>query len=130
MSARADRFNKGKRQLRYLLCFSKAAELLATVSEYGASKYNAYNFVKGAPVSESVDSLMRHLDAWWNGEDIDPESGCHHLGHVAWNAMRLAHEARSRPDLDDRPHVVLAARAADTAPQETFMLPPANEVAS
>lgn len=96
------RYNQGKPPLSYILAFPDALRAFARVCAYGARKYNAFNFVKGAPTSQSVDSLLRHLSDWQNGQDIDPESGEHHLAHVLWNALRLCQEALCRPDLDDR----------------------------
>jgi hypothetical protein len=96
------RFNKGKPPLRYLLVFGAAVREVAKVCAYGESKYEMYNFCKGAPRSENVDSLLRHLEAYWNGEDYDTESGCHHLAHVSWNALRLCQEALMSAGTDDR----------------------------
>lgn len=96
------RFNTGKPPLRYLLVFGAAVREVAKVCAFGESKYAMYNFCKGAPRSESVDSLLRHLEAYWNGEDYDTESGCHHLAHVSWNALRLCQEALINAGTDDR----------------------------
>lgn len=63
----------------------------------------AYDFADGcAPSSQSVNCLLRHLLAWQEGEERDPESGQLHLAHVVWNALRLCQESIVRPDLDDR----------------------------
>lgn len=108
MSAPALRDNKKKPELRYNLTFPGAMEGRAAVSSYGAEKYALYNYLNGAPLSQYVDCLMRHLTAWENGEDLDPESGLRHTDHVAWNADALAHFFR-RPtahSVDDRPHLV------------------------
>jgi hypothetical protein len=75
---------------------------IAKVCAFGESKYAMYNFCKGAPRSESTDSLLRHLEAYWNWEDYDTESGCHHLAHVSWNALRLCQEALLGVGTDDR----------------------------
>ncbi len=69
---------------------------------YGANKYEANNWIQGAPHSQSTDCLLRHLLAWQEGEERDPESGQLHLAHVVWNALRLLQESIVRPDLDDR----------------------------
>lgn len=46
----------------------------------GACKYGAYNW-RAAGVRGSVyfDALQRHLGAWWEGEDIDTDSGLSHI---------------------------------------------------
>jgi hypothetical protein len=46
----------------------------------GASKYGRHNY-RSAGVRASVyyDAAMRHLIAWWEGEDTDPDSGMSHI---------------------------------------------------
>lgn len=105
------RYNTGKPTLHVNLNFPEALRGTARVTAYGEQKYARNNYLKGAPASQSVDCMMRHLEKWWNGENNDSESGLSHLDHFVWNAMRLANEMHTRPDLDDRPHI-LAARDA------------------
>lgn len=109
---RAQRANAGKPQLRYLLTWPKAMEGVARVSEYGASKYDLYNYKLGAPASQQIDCLLRHLSDWWNGKDLDEDAlkhgfEIHPLHALAWNAMRMADELPGNPELDDRPHVLI-----------------------
>lgn len=49
----------------------------------GAGKYGRFNW-RDHTVSATVyyDAAMRHFMAWFDGEDIDPESGISHLAHV------------------------------------------------
>lgn len=84
--------------------------LVARVAEYGADKYDRGNYLHGRSWSDTCDSLLRHVLALAEGEDIDPESGVHHAGHIMWNVLFLAYCVRHRPDCDDR---VRAPRAAD-----------------
>ena len=46
----------------------------------GALKYGRYNW-RDAGVRASIyaDAAKRHMADWWNGEDVDPDSGLHHL---------------------------------------------------
>lgn len=46
----------------------------------GALKYGRHNY-RSAGVRSSVyfDAAMRHLLRWWEGEDIDPDSGLSHI---------------------------------------------------
>jgi hypothetical protein len=70
----------------------------------GAAKYGPMNWRKD-PVSASTyyDAAMRHLMAWWDGQDLDPTTGLSHLAHVAAN-MCILLDADSGPWLlDDRP---------------------------
>ena len=54
--------------------------------------------------STAMDCLLRHLFKWWYlGEDIDPESGEHHLDHAFCNLMMLRHYTMVYLEGDDRP---------------------------
>jgi Domain of unknown function (DUF5664) len=48
----------------------------------GELKYGRYNYCKGHTASQLVGALMRHANAWNNGEEHDPKDGQHHLGSV------------------------------------------------
>ena len=73
----------GVQKTQYHYVPSTAIRALADVMKLGASKYGAYNW-RDASVSATVyyDAIRRHLDAWFDGEDIDPESGRSHLAHA------------------------------------------------
>jgi hypothetical protein len=46
----------------------------------GGRKYGTHNYrAIGVRMSTYYDAVWRHLTAWWEGEDIDPDSGLHHL---------------------------------------------------
>ena len=46
----------------------------------GACKYGAFNWrVAGVRASVYYDALQRHIEAWKEGEDLDPDSGLSHL---------------------------------------------------
>ena len=79
------RYNEGKPQWRYIDW--KSLEPMVKVMEYGASKYAPENWRKGLNTTEVLESLARHLFALMNGEEIDPESGQLHIGHIFCNAM-------------------------------------------
>jgi len=96
----ADRFNDGK--LQWSMVDFKALEDMVRVLEFGAKKYSRDNWKKGLKTTEVVDSLLRHIYAYLNGEDIDPESGINHTGHIMCNAMFLSHMHLFRKDMDTR----------------------------
>lgn len=53
---------------------------LGTAMAEGALKYGRHNYrAAGVRVSVYYDALMRHMTAYWEGEDIDPESGLPHM---------------------------------------------------
>lgn len=71
---------------------------------HGALKYGPYNWrVAGVRSSIYVAACRRHVAAWWNGEDEDPESGLNHLAH-ALACLNIILDAEECDKLnDDRP---------------------------
>lgn len=57
----------------------------AKVFGHGGEKYAPYNWRKGYDWSLSYDAMQRHLNAFWYGEDRDPDSGLPHLAHARWH---------------------------------------------
>ena len=81
------RFDAGK--LRLDLIPPEWLEALGGVLTVGAAKYAPRNWELGMPWSKVWGPLLRHCLAWLKGERNDPETGQHHLAHVAWNALAL-----------------------------------------
>lgn len=94
------RYNEGKRKWG-LLSFKALAELVK-VLEFGAKKYDSWNWSKGLSFTETFESMQRHLVAWYNGEDNDSETGLSHMAHVFCNAMFLMHFIVTKTGKDDR----------------------------
>jgi hypothetical protein len=80
-------------------------ELMIAVGDIltsGAQKYSDRNWEQGMKWSRVYGAMLRHQNAWWAGEDKDPESGRSHLWHVATcAAFLLTYEMRGVGD-DDR----------------------------
>jgi len=56
---------------------------LGAVMEHGARKYGRFNWREHTvTVSIYTDAIMRHLMAYVDGEEFDPESGMDHLAHI------------------------------------------------
>ena len=75
---------------------------LAKVYGHGCLKYAPRNWERGYAWGLSYAALQRHLQAFWNGEDLDPESGLPHLSHAAWHCLTLQFFHQHYPELDDR----------------------------
>ncbi len=103
---KAERHNTGKAPLSFILDAPKAIAAQAQVMEFGAKKYSRGNWLKGFPKEEIIDSLLRHLTAYNNGELLDEESGLPHVGHILCNATFLA-ELELRGDYSDETSLVL-----------------------
>jgi hypothetical protein len=72
----------------------------------GGRKYGRANFrVKGAAVRASVyyDAFQRHLMAWFEGQDIDPDSGLSHITKATAGLIVLRDGMLSDNWIDDRP---------------------------
>lgn len=95
-----ERKNAGK--LKWSLVSMTALEPLVQVLTFGAIKYDEHNWKKGLKYTEICESLQRHLNAFIDGEDNDPESKLAHVGHILCNAMFLSYMFRFRKDMDDR----------------------------
>lgn len=83
-------------------------EEVARVSEFGAMKYGLDNWKKGLYFRDCVDSSLRHILSFLDGEDLDGESGEAHLAHAIWNLSVILHFQRQMAKganlkhLDDR----------------------------
>ncbi len=62
----------------------KTATVMGTLALLdGALKYGRSNWrAVGVRASIYFDALERHMTAWFEGEDIDPDSGLPHLSHA------------------------------------------------
>lgn len=63
----------------------------ARALQFGVQKYGRYNYVKGFESSRLIAACLRHVVAWQDGEDKDPESGVSHLGHAKACLSMLLH---------------------------------------
>ena len=70
----------------------------------GALKYGGHNYrVAGVRASIYYDACRRHLDAFWEGEDIDPDSGLPHIVKAAACLAVLRDSQHMDNWVDDRP---------------------------
>lgn len=60
-----------------------ALDAILGVLDYGALKYGDRNWEQGMAWNRPFSALMRHMWAYWRGEDYDPETGQLHLAHAA-----------------------------------------------
>lgn len=89
-------------KLRYDLIPPEMLEEVALVLTYGAVKYSSRNWEKGMLWSRPFGALMRHMWAWWGGEDNDPETGYSHLSHALCCIVFLTAYRRRGAGIDDR----------------------------
>lgn len=74
------------------------------VKLHGDLKYGAYNWrQEGVRASVYYDAVWRHLTAWYEGEDFDPDSGEHHIAHAMTGLAVLRDSQMFGNCVDDRP---------------------------
>ena len=91
---------------RFDLLSPEALDGLVGVLTFGAGRYADRNWEKGIAYGRVFAAAMRHLWAWWRGEDKDPESGLSHLDHAACCIHFLStYTKRGMREFDNRPVV-------------------------
>lgn len=79
------------------------AELGVAMLE-GALKYGRHNYrVVGIRASVYYDATLRHLFSWWEGEDLDPDSGMNHITKAIASLCVLRDAMIQSKVEDDRP---------------------------
>ena len=71
---------------RYDLISPLALRRLALVLERGAAKYMPRNWELGQPMSQYVNSALRHIEQYLAGQRDED-----HAGQAFWNLMALVH---------------------------------------
>jgi hypothetical protein len=84
------------------LLSSEALLQTAAVLKFGADKYAEHNWRAGFAWSRPLAAAMRHIMAFNDGEDKDPESGLSHLAHAMCCIMFLLEFEKTHRELDDR----------------------------
>ena len=83
----------------------------AAVLEFGARKYAERNWELGFDWSRVYGAALRHLLAFWAGEEDDPETGLPHLAHALCCVMFLAEYGHTGAGRDDRPRATTGQEA-------------------
>ena len=77
---------------------------LAVGMQEGGYKYGRHNYRSiGVRGSVYYDATMRHLMAWWEGEDTDPDSGLSHVTKAIASLVVLRDAMLLNKFVDDRP---------------------------
>ena len=79
---------------------------VARALSLGSAKYGPWNWRHNkVELMTYLGSMQRHIAAMIDGQDLDPESGAHHLGHVASGCAIVLDAAHHRTLIDNRPPV-------------------------
>lgn len=74
----------------------------------GAEKYGPFNWRSvHVEMMTYVGAIRRHLDAFMECEDSDPESGVSHIGHIGANCAILLDAIHCGTAVDNRPKFFL-----------------------
>ncbi len=95
----------GVRKWRQFTCipFTALWEVGVAMLE-GARKYGRHNYrVSGVRASVYIDAAMGHITQWWEGEDIDPDSGLCHITKAIASLVVLRDAMMNEKFVDDRP---------------------------
>lgn len=77
---------------------------VALAMKEGADKYGRYNYrTVNVLYSTYYASTMRHLSDWFEGEDIDPDSGLSHVTKAIAGLLVLRDAMEGGNITDDRP---------------------------
>jgi len=77
----------------------------------GAEKYGPYNWRdESVAASVYIGAAMRHIDAWWDGEESAGDSGVHHIAHALSCLAIIADATETGNLIDDRPLPGAASR--------------------
>jgi len=95
-----NKFDDGKAQLS-LLPYGPLGDI-AKVLEFGAKKYGRDNWRKGGDINRFIDAALRHIMAYNEGEDLDPESKLPHMAHAGCNILFALELGKMYPNRDYR----------------------------
>lgn len=101
MDQKAKTYDEGKPPLACLP--PEGLRAVARVQEYGHKKYGDFwNYRKGMEATRQMSCAMRHILAYMDGEDLDPESGEPHLAHATCRLMFALQNIKEGKMIDDR----------------------------
>lgn len=98
-------------KLRMDLISPDALKGMVGILNFGSSKYNDRNWEKGISFSRVYGAALRHLISFWDGHEIDEESGKMAIDHAQCCLHFLSHYLHNRDQyvkFDDRPAPVEA----------------------
>lgn len=90
-TSKGRKYDKGK--LLWDLFPFDVAEGVVDILTYGAKKYDPNNW-QNVETYRYISALFRHLVAWLGGEELDKESGKHHLDHALCNLIFIRWQSK------------------------------------
>lgn len=95
----------GIRKLAFSVLPWQVMARVAVAMMEGAAKYGRHNYrAAGVRASVYFDAVVaRHLTSWWEGNDIDPDSGLHEIDKALAGLMVMRDSMLQGNFIDDRP---------------------------
>ncbi len=90
-------------KLPYHLIPPEALEGICAALQNGVRIHGERNWEEGTSWHRYFSAMMRHMWAWWRGEDTDQKSGLSHLWHAGACVMFLITYETRKIGTDDRP---------------------------
>lgn len=98
--SRGKKHDEEKEPLAYIPLAALKAE--GSAFKHGAKKYDAWNYKNGIAVTRTVSAAVRHIYQFLSGENVDAESGAHHLGCARANLAMALDTLENHSNFDDR----------------------------
>lgn len=94
---------EGRKKRQYHYIPLNVLDEIADGMAEGARKYGAFNWRQTKiEMSDYYNSTIRHLNAWFSGQDIDPDSGIHHLSKAITGLVVVRDAIAQESCIDDR----------------------------
>ena len=95
----------GLRKIMFSVLPWRVLHWVALALSEGMWKYGRHNYRKcGVRASVYFDAVVaRHLSDWWEGTDIDPDSGLHHVDKAIAGLLVMRDSMLCGNFIDDRP---------------------------
>ena len=79
------------------------ARVFQDVTTRPVKPYPKWNWMRGMAWSIPLGCIIRHCLAWLEGQELDPDTGLPHYGHIQCNIIMLRFYREHFPQGDDRP---------------------------
>ena len=100
MVSKGKKFDKDKPTLAYIPLEALWEE--GKAFKAGAEKYDPWNYKNGIDVTRTVSAAIRHIYRFLDGQNIDEETGAHHLGCARAGLAMALDTLKYHPEKDDR----------------------------
>lgn len=106
------KYQPGREKTPHHVTPARVMDAVARVFAGGSAKYGYFNWrLTGVDAQTYYSASRRHIEAWFDGEDADPESGEHHLAHAIACCMILLDAIDHDRFADNRPHNAMCMKA-------------------